>query len=94
VTEERIPRFAIGDVVRLLEPERFVEQRKLENRDAVVLANILDYGWGSTRDKKSFQGRIQVEFQKRNGRGKVFREIMNERNFGLATPASPTKEAP
>lgn len=84
--------FKVGDVLRLKEPERFIERRKLENRDAVLIKHMLDYGYGSDGARR-FRGRVRVEFQKRNGRGKVFQQIMKERDFILATPASPTKEA-
>lgn len=58
----------IGDVVRVKEIQRFLVEfgRKVKDRDAIVLqVGPNEFGM--------FKGRIYVEFQKRNGRGKSFK---------------------
>ena len=76
----RVPKFCDGQVVRVIEPDAFLAEfgRKIANRVAVVLANLLNF---DRSGMKQFNGRVKVEFQKRNGRGKVFVEIMNERHL-------------
>lgn len=59
----------VGDVVRVARPEQFVSERKLKDRDAIVLQvgpTALDM----------FKGQVFLEFQKRNGRGKTFKQWM------------------
>lgn len=77
------PIFKEGQVVRIKDPDGYISSfaKKVADRDAIVIKNVLDYGFGSTGNVKSFQGRVIVEFQRRNGRGKTFREIMQERDF-------------
>lgn len=74
----REPKFKVGDLVRVEDPGSFIASfgKKVANRDAVVLDNIDDW---ITNTTKGFKGRVHVEFQQRNGRGKTFREIMHER---------------
>lgn len=80
----REPKFKVGQVVRVANPDGFIVEfgRKVGNRDAVVLDNFDDWVTDTTR---GFAGRVRLEFQKRNGRGKVFREVMNERDLVAAT---------
>lgn len=79
------PLFQVGQVLRVREPQGFISAfaNKIADRDAVVTDIILDYGYGCERNVKQFMGRIRVQFQKRNGRGKEFAEIMHQRDFML-----------
>lgn len=76
------PKFHVGQVVRVKDPSGFFAAfgKKIADRDAVVLENIMDYMFGQVSGR-CFQGRVRVEFQKRNGRGQEFKETMQERNF-------------
>lgn len=78
---EMKPRFEVGEIVRIKDPDAFLVEfgTRVRDRDAVVMENILDYQW--TGSLRTYQGRVRVEFQKRNGRGKTFVEVMHERNF-------------
>lgn len=70
--------FAIGDVVRVKNPDGFLASfgKKIADRDAVVLA-LGPLRLGGSHDE------IKVRFLKRNGRGQTFDEVMNVRNFVL-----------
>lgn len=84
----REPKFKVGDVVRVANPDQYIVSfgKKVADRDAIVLDNFNDW---LTDNTKGFKGRVHIEFKKRNGRGKEFREVMNERDL----IASPNKEA-
>ncbi|MCY1228221.1 hypothetical protein D9M72_405220 [compost metagenome] len=75
---KREPKFPVGSVVRVEHPEAFIDEKKLRDRDAIVLENMEE---PIRSGLKEFRGRVRVEFQKRNGRGKVFTDVMNERWF-------------
>lgn len=65
-----------GCVVRVKDTERFLVAfaKKVKDRDAVV-------NWVGPDKHGQFTGRASVTFQKRNGRGKEFREVMNVRDL-------------
>lgn len=83
MTVERIPKFAIGQDVKVIEPKRYIAAfaLKVKDRRAIVEENIREYRWASGSNEKSFLGRVRVRFEKRNGRGKEFTEIMPERDL-------------
>ena len=76
--------FPIDSVVRVKDPNRFIAEfaRKVKDRDAIVKEALLDWVHGSVTEKH-FRGRLLIEFQKRNGRGKVFTEVMHQRELVL-----------
>lgn len=65
-----------GMVVRVADPESFQAEfsKKIANRDAVVI-------WVGPDKFGQFNHRVKVRFQKRNGRGKEFDEIIHERHL-------------
>lgn len=75
-------KFQAGQVVRVINPEGFIASfaSKVADRDAVVLQNFLDYDRDGSR---VFNGRVQIEFQQRNGRGKKFIEVMDQRYLAI-----------
>lgn len=77
----RVPKFNEGDVVRVANPDRFVSSlaKRIADRDAILIRNVYYAGSGE------FSGSCTVEFQKRNGRGKVFTERFYERELVLAS---------
>lgn len=78
---ERVPKFTPGQAVKVADPKRFISsfEKKVTNRKAIVEDNILDYALRrDSGNEKSFRGRVRVRFEKRNGRGKEFTEIMQE----------------
>lgn len=79
------PLFQMGDVLRVKDPEGFLSAfaKKIAGRDATLVGNVMDFGSSPTGLPKEFKGRIHVRFEKRNGRGKEFAEIMNQRDFIL-----------
>lgn len=79
ISWKREERFKSGQVLRIKDATRFVRQKQFENRDVVLLENIMDMPRQGF--EKEFHGRVHVEFQKRNGRGKVFREVMDQNDF-------------
>ena len=76
--------FPIGSVVRVKDTNRFITEfaRKVKDRDAIVKEALLDWMPGSATER-CFRGRLLIEFQKRNGRGKVFTEVMHQRELVL-----------
>lgn len=80
---DRSQKFQVGDVVRVADPRGFIATfaRKVADRDAVVRSLVLDWHRLPTINSRTYQGRVLVEFQKRNGRGKVFTEILHERHL-------------
>lgn len=79
------PKFKEGDVVRVANPERFKSAlaKKIADRDAVLVRNL--HYPGDKPGERYFCGHVVVEFQKRNGRGKVFTERFYERDLVLAS---------
>lgn len=79
------PLFQVGQVLRVKEPRGFLSAfaKKIEDRDATVLEHVMDWGSSVSGLPKEFRGRILIRFEKRNGRGKEFTEIMNQRDFIL-----------
>lgn len=77
--------FQVGQVLRVREPEGFLSAfaKKIADRDATLMGNVMDFGSSPTGLPKEFRGRILVRFEKRNGRGKEFTEIMHQRDFIL-----------
>ena len=61
-----------GDTVRVKNPDEFFHTfaSKVRDRDAIVR-------WIGPDKHGQFKGRAGVTFQKRNGRGKEFNEIMS-----------------
>lgn len=88
----REPKFKVGDLVRVRQPDAFISsfEKKISNRDALVLKNFDDWITDTT---KGFKGRVYVEFQRRNGRGKTFREVMNERDLIAAAEIQEQKDS-
>lgn len=80
--------YPAGSVVRVKDSESWLADfgRKVKDRDAIVREAILDWGSGSDNEKR-FRGRLLIEFQKRNGRGKVFTEVMHQRDLVLKEPS-------
>lgn len=80
---DRTPKFTAGEIVRIADPDRFIVGfgNRVNDRDAVVLGPVRLSGPGHV-----FDGRIRVEFQKRNGRGKVFTAVMDELHFVAKVP--------
>lgn len=76
--------FPIDSVVRVRESESLLAEfaRKVKDRDAIVKEALLDLGPGSDTGRH-FRGRLLIEFQKRNGRGKVFTVVMHQRYLVL-----------
>lgn len=76
--------FPIGSVVRVKDSNCWIAEfaRKVKDRDAIVKEAIRDWGYGSDTERR-FRGRLLIEFQKRNGRGKVFTEVMHQRDLVL-----------
>lgn len=66
----------VGDVVCIADPTNFVSNfaKKIEGRDAIVL-NVGPTAFGM------FKGMVNVEFQKRNGRGKTFTHWLRINDF-------------
>lgn len=87
----REPKFKVGDVVRVADPDGFISSfaKKVADRDAIVIENFSDWATNTT---KGFKGRVYLEFQKRNGRGKEFREVLNERYLILSTSSNAGQE--
>lgn len=81
----REPKFKVGDVLRVVNVEKFLVNfaEKIRDRDAVLKENIIDPQRFDM--EPGFRGRVCVEFQKRNGRGKVFTKFMREDDFQLKT---------
>ncbi|RZI60652.1 MAG: hypothetical protein EOP14_00005 [Pseudomonas sp.] len=52
----REPKYKVGDVLRVAEPERFVDRNKFRDRDVIVLENLLDYAYvlGNTQNIADF----------------------------------------
>jgi hypothetical protein len=77
----RTPKFNVGQVVRVKEPDGFLAAfaQKIRDRDAVVRHHIRILSRAG--DARVYEGRMEVEFQKRNGRGSVFTEVMDEAHF-------------
>lgn len=69
-----------GMVVRVKDPSGFISAfaKKVADRDAVV-------NWVGPNESGQFKGYASVTFQKRNGRGKEFRERMRIRDLVIAT---------
>ncbi len=67
-----------GDVVRIKDPNEFITSyaKKIADRDAVV-------EWVGPDNLGMNKGYIGVKFQKRNGRGKEFRERLKIRDVVL-----------
>lgn len=76
----REPKFQEGQVLRVANPDFFIASfgSRIQDRDAVLIEN---FRYVVNGKKEPFDGRVLVEFQKRNGRGKVFREVMRESDF-------------
>lgn len=74
--------FKPGDVVRVVDPNGFLVAfgKKIADRDAVVL-------WVDADNSGKRHCHVRVEFQKRNGRGTVFTETMQARDFVLKDAA-------
>jgi hypothetical protein len=72
-----------GDTVRVKDPSAFLSAfaKKIADRDAIV-------NWVGPDQHGQFVGRASVTFQKRNGRGKEFREVMRIKDLQLAESAS------
>lgn len=83
---KREEKFKPGQILRVKDAKGFIRQKQFENRDVVLLENILDMPRQGY--EKEFHGRVHVEFQKRNGRGKVFREVMNQNDFEAYDPST------
>lgn len=83
------PKFKEGDLVRVKNPERYLSAlaKKIADRDAVVVRNL--FNPGDKVGEKYFCGHVIVEFQRRNGRGKVFTERFYERDLVLASTIKP-----
>lgn len=66
----------VGDIVRVKNPDDFISTfaRKITDRDAVVI-------WVGPDSLGMNKGIAGVIFQKRNGRGKEFRERMSIREL-------------
>ncbi len=67
----------VGDTVRVKDPEIFLAEfgKKIRDRDAVVQSVFTPMG------RFNSEPMVKVEFQKRNGRGKVFTDVMRLSNF-------------
>lgn len=82
--------YPIGSIVRVANPDSYLSEfaKKIRDRDAVVLEAIQDWDYSrGASNEKSFRGRLMIEFQKRNGRGKVFTEIMHQRDLVPQEPS-------
>ena len=77
--------FNQGDVVRVKDPEAFLASfaSKVKDRDAVIV-------WRGNGVMMP-ANRYCVRFQKRNGRGKEFDEVMNARDLILIRSAEVAK---
>ncbi len=66
----------VGDTVRVKDPDEYIVSfaNKVRDRDAVV-------EFVGPDEHRQFKGRVRVMFQKRNGRGKEFREMMRSRDL-------------
>jgi len=64
---------SIGDTVRVINPDKFIKSfaDKIRDRDAIVVS-VFNHG----KDQPNNKSRVNLQFQKRNGRGKVFNEYM------------------
>ena len=73
-----------GMVVRVKDPSQFLSAfaKKIADRDAVV-------NWVGPDRYGQFKGRASVTFQKRNGRGKEFRETMSIRDLVVTAKEPP-----
>lgn len=71
----------IKDTVRVKDPTRFISSfaAKIKDRDAIVIR------MGGLSGRPSL---VKVEFQKRNGRGKVFEEWLDQRDLIVVTEAA------
>lgn len=76
-----------GDVVRVKGPERFLVEfaNKIRDRDAIV-------EWVGPDAHGMNVGRCGVIFQKRNGRGREFRETMRTSHLERMRPAEPAMD--
>ena len=70
--------FKPGDIVRVKDPNQFLAAfgKKIRDRDAEVV-------WVGPTVLDMFKGQMEVKFQKRNGRGVEFSEIMRIDRFKL-----------
>lgn len=71
-----------GDIVQVRDLSRFVSvfSNRVKDRDAVV-------EWVGPDAHGQFKGQCWVIFQKRNGRGKEFRERMHVSDLVMKEPA-------
>lgn len=78
-----MPDLKPGDIVRVKNPDAFISTfaKKIANRDAIV-------NWVGPDQYGQFKGAASITFQKRNGRGKEFRERMDISDLELAGTAS------
>jgi hypothetical protein len=72
-----------GAVVRVKDPSVFFSAfaAKVKDRDAIV-------NWVGPDKHGQFVGRASITFQKRNGRGKEFREVMQIRDLVVEREAA------
>jgi len=72
-----------GDIVRVKDPSAFYSAvaKKVADRDAVV-------NWIGPDKHGQFEGRVSVTFQKRNGRGKEFRQVISVRHLVVVRGAA------
>lgn len=84
------PKFSIGQKVFVPNPEQFLAAfaAKIKGREGVVLHVVKQYAIGASATEKVFSGYLIVEFQKRKGRGTVFKEKIHQNYLSLVPGSS------